>query len=115
MGRVLVVTNDFPPHDGGIERYVHEYARRLGNVVVLTSSSSLGGVRDQFPFPVVRTKDNVLLPTRALGREARALARSEQCNAVSFGAAAPLALLARQLSDVGPVVASIDLHDARRS
>lgn len=111
MDRVLVVTNDFPPRDGGIERYVYEYARRLGDVVVLTSSSSDGAGRDQFPFPVVRMKDNLLLPTQALGRQARGLARAERCTAVWFGAAAPLALLARQLRDVGPVVASTHGHE----
>ena len=38
--RVLLITNDFPPRDGGIESYLRDFCARLNpeNLVVLASS-----------------------------------------------------------------------------
>lgn len=49
------------------------------------------------PFPVVRNPTSVLLPTPSVLRSVRAVAFSEGCDRVWFGAAAPLGLLARGL------------------
>ena len=108
--RTLVVTNDFPPRPGGIQAYVHSLAVRLGDVVVYASSWKGAAEFDaEQPFGVVRAKTSVLLPTRGALREARAVARSEGCDRVWFGAAAPLGLLARGLAL--PSVASTHGHE----
>ena len=52
--KTLVVTNDFPPRQGGIQSYVHELARRqpAGSVVVYASDhDGLGGVRRRAAVP----------------------------------------------------------------
>ncbi|WP_446037619.1 glycosyltransferase family 4 protein [Streptomyces sp. SID1143] len=96
-GRTLIVTNDFPPRTGGIERFVHEIARRLppDGVVVHTAAQPGSDAFDAAqPFPVVRDRARLLLPTRRVARTARALAFRYGCDRVWFGAAAPLGLLA---------------------
>jgi phosphatidylinositol alpha-1,6-mannosyltransferase len=98
--RTLVVTNDFPPRPGGIQAYVHSLAiRQPADEVVVYASSWKGaaGFDAEQPFPVVRAKTTVLLPTRGALKEAHAVATSEGCDRVWFGAAAPLGLLARGL------------------
>jgi phosphatidylinositol alpha-1,6-mannosyltransferase len=98
--RTLVVTNDFPPRPGGIQAYVHGLAVRQPTDEVVVYASSWRGAPEfdaQQPFPVVRAKTKVLLPTPHAVREARAIARSEGCDRVWFGASAPLGLMARRL------------------
>ena len=110
--RTLVVTNDFPPRPGGIQAYVHSLAVRQpeGEVVVYASSWKGDAVFDAAqPFPVVRAKTSVLLPTRGALREARSIASTEGCERVWFGAAAPLGLLARGIGL--PSVASTHGHE----
>ncbi|MCU1593050.1 MAG: glycosyl transferase group 1 [Frankiales bacterium] len=95
--RTLVVTNDFPPRPGGIQAYVHSLATRQpdGEVVVYASTWKGSAAFDAAqPFPVIRNPTSVLLPTPSVLRETRALARSEGCDRVWFGASAPLGLLA---------------------
>ncbi|MFN2537463.1 MAG: glycosyltransferase family 4 protein [Mycobacteriales bacterium] len=110
--RTLVVTNDFPPRPGGIQAYVHSLAvRQPADEVVVFASSWKGaaGFDAEQPFPVVRAKTSVLLPTRGALRQAREIARSERCDRVWFGAAAPLGMLARGLGL--PSVASTHGHE----
>ena len=100
--RTLVVTNDFPPRPGGIQAYVHGLAARqpAGEIVVYASSwepGDVAGFDAAQPFPVVRDKASVLLPTPRVVRSVREVARSEGCDRVWFGAVAPLALMASQL------------------
>ncbi|CAN5247165.1 glycosyltransferase family 4 protein [soil metagenome] len=100
MTRTLVVTNDFPPRAGGIQTYVHSLASRLpaGRVVVYASDSPGSRAFDAAqPFPVVRHGGGLLLPVPRVARRAREIARAEGCTSVWFGAAAPLALLTREL------------------
>lgn len=103
-GRVLVVTNDFPPRPGGIQSFVHGLVSRLppGDVVVLTSRWRGWQEFDaDAPYEVVRADTSVLLPTPAVRRQAVELLRSRECSAVWFGAAAPLGLLAPALRRAG--------------
>jgi phosphatidylinositol alpha-1,6-mannosyltransferase len=115
--RVLVVTNDFPPRPGGIQAYVHNLATRLpgGSVVVYAPAWTGAGPFDAAtPFPVVRHPGSLMLPTPAVFRRARDIARAEGCDAVWFGAAAPLATLARPLAGATGVerfVASTHGHE----
>lgn len=117
MNRVLVVTNDFPPRPGGIQTFVHELVRRLdpAEVVVYTSRWRGSQAFDAAqPFPVVREDTQVLLPTRQVRARAVALLREHGCDAVLFGAAAPLGLLGPALRDAGAgrVVALTHGHEA---
>nr|WP_296069697.1 glycosyltransferase family 4 protein [uncultured Actinoplanes sp.] len=100
MGRTLLITNDFPPRPGGIQQFVHNLAVRqpAGGLVVYASTWRGAEQFDaEQPFPVVREKTGVLLPTPAVARRAAALAREHGCDRVWFGAAAPLGLLATGL------------------
>ncbi|MFB7664618.1 glycosyltransferase family 4 protein [Kitasatospora sp. NPDC056138] len=100
MGSTLVITNDFPPRQGGIETFVHAMATRMpaDEVVVYTSHEPGDTAFDAtLPFPVVRDTARMLLPTaRATGRAVE-IARAHGCDRVWFGAAAPLALMAPTL------------------
>jgi phosphatidyl-myo-inositol dimannoside synthase len=103
-GRTLVVTNDFPPRTGGIESFVLAVTRRLPptEVVVHTGQQEGAAAFDAgLPFPVVRDRARVLLPTPALARRVAATAREHGCDRVWFGAAAPLGLLAPALRRAG--------------
>lgn len=106
MRRTLLITNDYPPRVGGIQSYVHELATRLApdRLVVLASDHPDAAVFDAAqPFPVVRHSASVLLPTPAVGRQARELIRRHNLTAVWYGAAAPLALLTPGLRASGVV------------
>ena len=111
--RTLVVTNDFPPRPGGIQAFVHALARRQppGEVVVYAPAWKGAAAFDAAqPFPVVRHPTSLMLPGPAVLRRARDLARVEGCDTVWFGAAAPLALLARPLG-LPRAVASTHGHE----
>ncbi len=104
MTRTLVITNDFPPRQGGIQSFVHALVtgRPAGSVVVYASSSPGCAAFDAAQsFPVIRHPGSVLLPTRAVARRAAALTHAHRCDAVLFGAAAPLGLLAPSLRAAG--------------
>jgi phosphatidylinositol alpha-1,6-mannosyltransferase len=112
-----LVTNDFPPRPGGIQSFVHNLAvRQPAGSVVVYASTWRGAAKfdaDQ-PFEVVREDTSVLLPTRAVARRAAELARSYRCDAVWFGAAAPLGLLAaglRRRAGVARAVALTHGHE----
>ena len=102
--RTLIVTNDFPPRQGGIQSFVHQLAVRQPHGSVVVYASDHEGSREfdaQQPFPVVRHPTGLLLPTPAArARTAEAL-RSHGCTAVWFGASAPLGLLAGSLRAAG--------------
>ena len=103
-GRILVVTNDFPPRTGGIESFVLAMARRLpaGEVVVHTGRQAGSAEFDAtLPFPVVRDRAKVLLPSPVLARRVARTALAYGCDRAWFGAAAPLGLLAPALRRVG--------------
>ncbi|MEU7582899.1 glycosyltransferase family 4 protein [Streptomyces sp. NPDC041068] len=117
MPRTLVVTNDFPPRQGGIETFVDTLTRRFpaGSAVVYTSAEPGDAAYDRaFPHRVVRDRARTLLPTRRTGERAVALARRYGCDSVWFGAAAPLGLLAGRLrreTSVRTVVATTHGHE----
>ena len=117
MSRVLVVTNDFPPRSGGIQTFVHELVRRLppDDVVVYTSRWRGWEAFDAAqPFRVVREDTKVLLPTPGVRRRSVSLLEQHGCDAVLFGAAAPLGLLGPSLRAAGAVrvVALTHGHEA---
>jgi phosphatidylinositol alpha-1,6-mannosyltransferase len=106
--RTLLVTNDFPPRPGGIQNYLNSLAHRLPAedlVVYAPSWESSSGSHREFdaaaPFEVVRHPTPLMLPTPDVLRRAKSIMRARECEAVWFGAAAPLALLGHSLRDEG--------------
>jgi phosphatidyl-myo-inositol dimannoside synthase len=102
--RTLVVTNDFPPRQGGIQTFVAALLARRppGSLVVLASDHpGAAGYDATLPYPVVRAPTGMLLPTPAAARTAARLAREHDCRTAFFGAAAPLGLLAPALRRAG--------------
>lgn len=117
--RVLLITNDFPPRDGGIESYLRDFCARLNpeNLVVLASTRS-GMVQQRaydatLPYRVYRMRDSVLLPLPHVARRAAEIIRTERIDTVWFGAAAPLSLLADACRSAGAsrIVATTHGHE----
>ncbi|MDY0816277.1 glycosyltransferase family 4 protein [Kitasatospora purpeofusca] len=107
MHKTLIVTNDFPPRPGGIQAFVHNMAVRqpAGSVVVYASAWRDGTEVARFdaeqPFPVIRDRTKVMVPTPRVTRRAAEILRAEGCDSVWFGAAAPLGLMAPALRRAG--------------
>jgi phosphatidylinositol alpha-1,6-mannosyltransferase len=102
--RTLVVTNDFPPRPGGIQTFVAELVRRLPRDDVVVYTSRFRGWEDfdaAQEYPVVREETSVLLPIPDVRRRAATLVRTHEAEAVLFGAAAPLGLLAPAVRAAG--------------
>ncbi|MEV7779122.1 glycosyltransferase family 4 protein [Kitasatospora sp. NPDC088351] len=107
MHRTLIVTNDFPPRPGGIQAFVHNMAVRqpAGSIVVYASTWRDGTEVARFdaeqPFPVIRDRTKVMVPTPRVTRRAAEILKAEKCDSVWFGAAAPLGLMAPALRRAG--------------
>ncbi len=104
LTRTLVVTNDFPPRQGGIQTFLAALLDRLpaADLVVLASTSTGAAEHDAgLPYRVVRAPTAMLLPTPRVARAAAVLAREHRAETVVFGAAAPLGLLAPGLHRAG--------------
>jgi phosphatidylinositol alpha-1,6-mannosyltransferase len=102
--KTLVVTNDFPPRQGGIQSFVHALAvvRPAGSVVVYAPSWDGAEAFDAVQkFPVVRHPGSLMLPVPEVLRRARQIVSEYGCDSVLFGAAAPLGLLAPGLRRAG--------------
>ncbi|NRQ37825.1 glycosyltransferase family 4 protein [Nonomuraea sp. NN258] len=102
LPRALIVTNDFPPRPGGIQSFVHGLALRTPGVAVY--ASWWPGCEEfdrRQPYRVVRHPTRLMLPVPAVARTAAALVAEHGAQAVVFGAAAPLGLLAPRLRAAG--------------
>jgi phosphatidyl-myo-inositol dimannoside synthase len=100
----LVVTNDFPPRVGGIQRTLEALVRALpeDRVGVFCPVADGASAYDaEAPFAVFRQPERSLFPTRNVGRRVRAAARELGAEVVLFGATYPLALLGPRLADDG--------------
>jgi phosphatidylinositol alpha-1,6-mannosyltransferase len=115
--RTLVLTNDFPPRQGGIESFVEAVVTRLPpeSVVVYARGQDGATAYDRtLPFRVVRHPRGIVLPDPTVARAAADLAREERCEAAWVAAAAPLGLLApvlRARGGVSRVVATTHGHE----
>ncbi len=99
-GRVLVVTNDFPPRRGGIESFVLALCERMPPDQVVVYTASMPGDTEfdsRLPFAVHRDVSRTLLPTPAVSRRVQDVLRREGCDRVLYGASVPLGLLAPAL------------------
>lgn len=125
MSRVLLVTNDFPPRPGGIQSYLGEFVGRLvhsGAHSVTVYAPQWRGAdafdraadsADSAAYRVVRHPGTLMLPGPAVDARMRSLIVANAIDTVWFGAAAPLALLARRARQAGAerVVASTHGHE----
>ncbi|MFG2051512.1 glycosyltransferase family 4 protein [Micromonospora sp. NPDC048935] len=115
--RTLLITTDFPPRIGGIQSFVHNLAIRqpADSVVVYTVTAPGAAAFDaQQPFEVIREDTRLLLPVPGVLRRAVDIARSNECERVWFGTAAPLGLLAadlRKQAGVGRFLGQTHGHD----
>ncbi len=117
MSHTLFITNDFPPRPGGIQTFVFELVRQFPSSDVTVLSSTWEGA-EQFDqshdFDVVRANTKVLLPTPETLSLARKIIVAKNVKSVIFGAAAPLALLAKPLRALGveKIIAFTHGHEA---
>jgi phosphatidylinositol alpha-1,6-mannosyltransferase len=106
----LVVTNDFPPRVGGIQRTLEALVRALPGDRVGVFCPTADGASEYdagAPFSVFRQPERSLFPTRNVGRRVRAAARELGAEVVLFGATYPLALLGPALAEDGyPYIAA---------
>jgi phosphatidylinositol alpha-1,6-mannosyltransferase len=110
VARTLLVTNDFPPRTGGIQRYLLELTTRLpdGELVVYAPAWPGAAAFDaQLPFPVHRHPTSLMVPEPTVLRRAARIARAHVVDTVWFGAAAPLALLGPRLERTADVVRTL--------
>jgi phosphatidylinositol alpha-1,6-mannosyltransferase len=110
LGKILCITNDFGPRAGGIETFVMGLIDRApkGSIIVYTSaqgdttSYDQGWLRD-FGVEVIRDPSKILLPTPRVIRSVKKVIARDSIKQVFFGAAAPLAIMARSLRRKGVV------------
>ena len=92
--RVLMVTNDFPPQLGGIQRWADNILRRLPNALVYAGSHPDAASFDRdAPYPVLRGPRRFMLPTPEVERDLDQVIRAERPDVLLFAAPWPLPLL----------------------
>lgn len=117
MRRILVITNDFPPRNGGIETFAYEIVRRFPSdkVVVLAARRQGDQAWDaKQDFPIVRSKARILLPTWRTKKLAEELIAEYDCDGIWFISSVPLGLLAKKLQHnprIKKIVASTHGHE----
>jgi len=100
----LLVTNDFPPRVGGIQRTLEALVRELPPSSVGVFCPDWDGAQAYdaaAPFRVYRQPERFLWPTPEVGRRVEAAARDLGAEVVLFGATYPLALLGPRLTGRG--------------
>ena len=110
LGKILCITNDFGPRAGGIETFVMGLIERApkGSIIVYTSAQGDTTSYDQswlrdFGVEVIRDPSKILLPTPRVIRSVKKVIARDSIKQVFFGAAAPLAIMARSLRRKGVV------------
>lgn len=102
--RTLLVTNDYPPRVGGIQRTLEALVRHLppGRVSVLCPEWDGGAAFDQAaPYPVLRQPERFLWPTPDTAGRVREAVAATDAEVVLFGATYPLGLLGPGLASRG--------------
>ena len=108
VATTLFITNDFGPRAGGIETFVHGLIERLpkGSVIVYTSAQANAQKFDaewlrNYGVEVIRDRSKILLPTPRVIKACQKLISNRKLSKVAFGAAAPLAMMARAMRSAG--------------
>ena len=117
MRRTLIVTNDFPPRQGGIQSFVHALALRLPPDMLTVYAPKWDGAAEfdaRQPFEVVRHPTSLMIGGPSVTRRAAELVRSRRAEVVIFGAAAPLGLITPALrrAGIGKAIAITHGHEA---
>ena len=102
--RTLLVTNDFPPAVGGIQRTLGSLAQALppDRIAVLAPGMAGAAAFDRgAPFEVIRVGQRFLWPTPAVAERVREEIVRLGIDVVLFGDAMPLALLGPRLAAAG--------------
>ena len=106
--KILLVTNDLGPRAGGIESFVLGLLERVepNSVVILTSKQKNSDPFDRellkkYGAVVIRDRSKILLPTPRVTRKAKRIMKEYQAKTIWFGAAAPLAFMAKRLRNAG--------------
>jgi phosphatidyl-myo-inositol dimannoside synthase len=102
--RTLLVTNDYAPRVGGIQRTLEALVRCMppDRVAVLCPNAEGGGVFDEAaPYAVYRQPERFLWPVPDMRRRLHEAVRSFGAEVVLFGAVYPLALLGPSLAETG--------------
>ncbi|MGH2636330.1 MAG: glycosyltransferase family 4 protein [Actinomycetota bacterium] len=102
--RTLVVTNDFAPRVGGIQRTLEALARQLpaDRVAVFCPAwQGSAGFDERAPYRIFRQPDRFLWPTPDVAGRLRAAAAGFEADVVLFGATYPLASLGPGLARRG--------------
>ena len=102
--RTLLVTNDFPPRVGGIERMLESLAGELpaDRITVLAPAHPHAqGFDASLPYRVLRQRERFLVPTPGVGDRVAAAVRDTASDVVLFGAMYPLAMLGPGLARAG--------------
>ena len=110
LGKILCITNDFGPRAGGIETFVMGLIERApqGSIIVYTPAQGDTTSYDQawlrdFGVEVIRDRSKILLPTPRVIQSVKKVIARDSIKQVFFGAAAPLAVMARSLRRKGVV------------
>jgi phosphatidylinositol alpha-1,6-mannosyltransferase len=101
---VLLVTNDYPPRVGGIQRTLEALAKELPpeRVSVLAPAFEGASAFDEAaPYRVLRQPESFLWPTPEVARRVRRAVDETGAEVVLFGASYPLALLGPGLARAG--------------
>jgi phosphatidylinositol alpha-1,6-mannosyltransferase len=100
----LLVTNDYPPRVGGIQRTLEALVTQLPpeRVSVFAPTwEGAGGFDAAAPYRVLRQPEPFLWPTPEIARRVRRAIRDTQAEVVLFGATYPLGLLGPGLAKRG--------------
>lgn len=102
--RTLLVTNDFPPRVGGIERMLEALVTQLpaDRIAVFCSAHDDGAAFDaSVPYRVLRQPERFMWPIPDIGDRVEAAVRQTGAQVVLFGAMYPLAMLGPRLARSG--------------
>ena len=102
--RTLLVTNDFPPRVGGIERMLEALVGELPaeRIAVFCAAQNDAPAFDAAaPYRVLRQRERFLWPTPQMGDRVVAAARETGSQVVLFGAMYPLAMLGPRVAKAG--------------
>ena len=102
--RTLLVTNDYPPRVGGIQRTLEALVRCFpaDRVAVLCPNADGAAEFDELaPYEVFRQPERFLWPVPDVRRRVHGAVRSFGAEVVLFGAVYPLALLGPSLAEAG--------------
>ena len=104
MPRTLLVTNDYPPRIGGIQRTLEALADQFPADRISVFCPDHEGARTfdaLAPYRVLRQPESFLWPTPSVGERLEHAVREVEADVALFGASYPLAMLGPRLARAG--------------